>query len=76
LTHVDAGAGAYRPDVFGFFRPDDRPPVSLEETIWPRAIAAGGIRTFPAPERPWDIGTAERLATFERRLSEKAALTA
>jgi NDP-sugar pyrophosphorylase family protein len=75
LTHVDAGAGAYRPGVFGFFRPDDRPPVSLEETIWPRAIAAGGIRAFPAAERPWDIGTPERLAAFERRLSEKAALT-
>ena len=76
LTHVDAGAGAYRPEIFGFFRPDDRVPVSLEETIWPRAIAAGGIRAFPAPERPWDIGTPERLAAFERRLSEKAALTA
>lgn len=76
LTHVDAGAGAYRPGFFRFFRPDDRPPVSLEETIWPRAIAEGGVRAFPAPERPWDIGTPERLAAFERRLSEKAALTA
>ncbi|MCM3875706.1 MAG: hypothetical protein NEA02_04735, partial [Thermoanaerobaculia bacterium] len=76
LTHVDAGVGAYRPGFFAFFRPDDRAPVSLEETIWPRAIATGGVRAFLAPERPWDIGTPERLAAFERRLSEKAALTA
>ena len=76
LTHVDAGVGAYRPEVLGFFRPEDRPPVSLEETIWPRAIAAGGMRAFAAPEHPWDIGTPERLAAFQRRLSEKAALTA
>lgn len=76
LTHVDAGAGAYRPLLFGFSRPDDPLPVSLEETIWPRAIAAGGIRGFPAPERPWDIGTPERLAAFERHLFTKAALTA
>jgi len=76
LTHVDAGAGAYRPAIFGFFRPDDPLPVSLEETVWPRAIAVGGIRAFPAPERPWDIGTPERLAAFESCLSGKAALTA
>lgn len=76
LTHVDAGAGAYRPGFFNFFRPSDRAPVSLEEAIWPRAIAEGGIRAFPAAERPWDIGTPERLAAFERHLSEKAALTA
>jgi NDP-sugar pyrophosphorylase family protein len=76
LTHVDAGAGAYRPGFFSFFRPTDRAPVSLEETIWPRAIAGGGIHAFPAPERPWDIGTPDRLAAFERRLSEKAAMPA
>lgn len=76
LTHVDAGAGAYRPGLFRYFLPDERRPVSLEETIWPRAIAEGALRAFPAPERPWDIGTPERLAAFEGRLSGKAALTA
>jgi NDP-sugar pyrophosphorylase family protein len=73
LTHVDAGAAAYRPGIFDFFRGDDRRPLSLEETVWPRAIAVGGLRAFPAPERPWDIGTPARLAAFEGRLSEEAS---
>src|SRR5439155_663540 len=44
LTHMDAGAGVYRRSLLDFVRPDDRHPISLEETVWPRVIARHGLR--------------------------------
>lgn len=71
LSHVDAGAGAYRPSVFELFGEAGEGPLSLEESIWPRAIAAGRVLSHAAPAQPWDIGTPDRLAAFEAHLSAR-----
>jgi len=69
LTHMDAGAGVYRRSLLDFVLPDDRPPISLEETVWPRIIARHGLLAHVVGEPPFDIGTPARLAAFVEHLA-------
>jgi len=71
LTRVDAGAGAYRASLFGYFAADDPRPLSLEEVVWPRVIREGSLLAFAVPERPWDIGTPARLDAFSAHLGRR-----
>jgi len=69
LTHMDAGAGVYRTSLLDFVLPDDRHPISLEETVWPRVIARRGLLAHLVDEPPFDIGTPARLKAFAERLA-------
>lgn len=71
LLFVDAGAGLYRRSVLDFAA-GLTPPFSLEEDVWPRAIAHGALGAFRVVEAPRDIGTPERLAAFSAWVESRA----
>ena len=66
LTHVDAGAYAFRKSVL------DRIPAgtvtSLEGHIFPELVSAGELMSYPVRERYYDIGTFKRLSVAEKAL--------
>lgn len=67
LTHVDAGAYAFRKVVLDLIERDG--PRSLEEHVFPRLARDGQLQAYPVSERYYDIGTFERLVLAERMLS-------
>jgi len=63
LRHVEAGVLAFRREVVGLIEPGRK--VSLEEEIFPLLIEEGRLAGYVTRQRFYDIGTPERLATFE-----------
>lgn len=68
LRYVEAGVLAFRREALDGLPPTGR--CSLEEELFPRLIATGGLVAEVTERRFFDIGTPNRLAFFERSLDE------
>lgn len=66
-NHVDAGVLILSRSVIGWL-PEDR-SSALEEELFPRLAAEGRLLAFRSTAKFYDIGTPERLAAFERKLT-------
>jgi NDP-sugar pyrophosphorylase family protein len=67
LPYIDAGATVWSRDLLDRLPPRTG-PFSLEHDVFPALIARRQLRSSISPARFYDIGTPERLATFERAL--------
>jgi NDP-sugar pyrophosphorylase family protein len=67
LTHVEAGALAFRRSVIDRIPPAGK--ASLENDVYPALVAARQMRGFATEQRFYDIGTPERIRILEDVLS-------
>jgi NDP-sugar pyrophosphorylase family protein len=65
--HIDAGVLVLTREIVSWLPAGE--PSSLETEVYPRLAREGRLLAFRAKERFYDIGTPERLAAFERKLS-------
>lgn len=66
LTHVEAGVNAVRRSALAGLPEGE--PFSLEQTLFPRLIAAGRLGAHVTDQRFYDIGTPSRLEAIRARL--------
>ena len=66
LSFVEAGALCFRRLVFEEL--PEQTPISLEQELFPRLIAAQQLRAFITTQRFYDIGTPQRLEEFASTL--------
>ena len=69
MQYVNAGLAMVKKSAFAPLPPGV--PVSLEEDVFPDLISRRTVEAFITPQRYYDIGTPERLKTFEEYLDNK-----
>lgn len=68
MQHVDAGVGVFDKSVLNSLT--DAGVCSFEETVFNRLISKGELGCYITQQRYYDIGTPERLRTFEEYLKK------